>query len=507
MTWTLSRRIAAGYAVGLVLLVVLAVFAAAELRQVSRSYQESIDGALALRFRMTQAVSDFRRANVDYLGGLLRPSAREAATRDSVVARVRGELTAMIAASTESAEREALSVALGLLREWDDSSAEALRLAGAGRMADALRIRESRTAPLRDSLRDVLEEAAVRAAARAESSQREAALTAGRARGLLLAGTALALVVGLLAGVLLFRAIAGPLRETGAVLATSSAQILSATTEQASGAAETSTAVAETVTTIEEVAQTAEQAALRAGAVAETARNAAELGIAGRKAVEDAVGSMGTVRSQVEVTASRILSLAEQAQEIGEIIASVNEVSERVHLLALNAAIEAARAGEQGRGFSVVAAEIRALSDQSKRSTQEVRQILGEIQRATSAAVMAIEQGSKQVSLVERQVTDAGETIRGLSEAVDDAAQAAAQIAASAGQQAGGLAQVREAMANIRTAAQQNLVATQQTERTARDLAGTGTRLAGLIGVTASANGATRRAASRAGRRDHEEGG
>src|SRR5207253_3710370 len=104
-----------------------------------------------------------------------------------------------------------------------------------------------------------------------------------------------------------------------------------------------------------------------------------EVGKAGRKSGEDSGAALGTVREQVESTAENILALAEQAQAIGEIIATVNDIAEQTNLLALNAAIEASRAGEQGKGFSVVAGEVKVLADQSKKATAQVRQILGDI--------------------------------------------------------------------------------------------------------------------------------
>ena len=121
---------------------------------------------------------------------------------------------------------------------------------------------------------------------------------------------------------------------------------------------------------------------------------------------------MSTVKEQVESLAENVLALTEQAQQIGEIIATVNKIAEQTNLLSLNAAIEAARAGEHGKGFSVVASEIKVLADQSKKATAQVRQILGDVQKATGSAVLAAEDGTKSVSGAIKVVNQSGETIR-----------------------------------------------------------------------------------------------
>jgi methyl-accepting chemotaxis protein len=172
--------------------------------------------------------------------------------------------------------------------------------------------------------------------------------------------------------------------------------------------------------------------------------------------------------------------LAEQAQAIGEIIATVNDIAEQTNLLALNAAIEASRAGEHGKGFAVVASEVKALADQSKRATAQVRQILGEIQKATNTAVLSTEEVTKGVASAIWAGCQSGQTINTLADTLADAAQAAAQIAASAGQQATGMAQINHAMKNLDQVARQNLDATRQVERAAENLNALGTRLAGL---------------------------
>ena len=100
---------------------------------------------------------------------------------------------------------------------------------------------------------------------------------------------------------------------------------------------------------------------------------------------------------------------------VGEIVETVNDLSEQSNLLAVNASIEAAKAGEQGRGFAVVASEVRTLAEQSKRATQQIRSILGDIQKATQTAVMSTEEGTKRakdglgaIKSVRDTITDLG---------------------------------------------------------------------------------------------------
>lgn len=481
MHWTVSRRIAVGFALGLGLVIVVTALGAWALLQTSRSYQKTLDDERQTLVPALEAESETRRAQLDYLRFLLGPAEEHARSQDSTLALARGRVEQLRDASPTPEARSNWSEALAALARWDQAARASMAAARSGRQPEALRIRDQQATPARDVMRQEMRAGIDRIQQRTETEVLSAAAAAGRMRTLLLLGGLLALIVGATAAVLLNRAVSGPLKETTGVLASSAAEILAATTQQASGASESSAAVAETVTTVEEVTQTAEQATQRARAVADSSQRAAEIGKAGRRAVEESVTGMSGVKEQVGSIAESILALAEQAQAIGEIIASVNDIAEQTNLLALNAAVEAARAGEQGRGFAVVAGEVKSLAEQSKKATIEVRRILGEIQRATSSAVMTTEQGTKQVAATTKQVTEAGETIRALTDAVAEAAQAAAQIVASAGQQATGMAQIRQAIGNIHEATQQNLASTKQAERAAQDLNALGGKLLELV--------------------------
>lgn len=265
--------------------------------------------------------------------------------------------------------------------------------------------------------------------------------------------------------------------EAVASLSGATSEIMATTQQQSASATESAAAVTETVATVDEVTQTSQQTASHASAVATASRRSLEVSASGRQAVDETVGAMALVKRQVGSIADRILALSEQAQTVGQIITTVNEIAEQSNLLALNAAIEAARAGEHGRGFAVVAQEVRSLAEQSKRATAQVRAILGDIQKSTAAAVLATEEGGKAVTSAVDTARVAGERIDQLAATIADAARAAELIVTATQQQVTGIGQIAQAMRAIDQATSQTVEGTRQSERAARDLGGLATRL------------------------------
>jgi methyl-accepting chemotaxis protein len=269
--------------------------------------------------------------------------------------------------------------------------------------------------------------------------------------------------------------------EAVASLSGATSEIMATTQEQSASATQSAAAVTETVATVDEVTQTSQQTASHASAVATASRRSLEVSASGRQAVDETVGAMALVKRQVGSIADRILALSEQAQTVGQIITTVNEIAEQSNLLALNAAIEAARAGEHGRGFAVVAQEVRSLAEQSKRATAQVRAILGDIQKSTAAAVLATEEGGKAVTSAVDTARVAGERIDQLAATIADAARAAELIVTATQQQVTGIGQIAQAMRAIDQATSQTVEGTRQSERAARDLSGLATRLRDAI--------------------------
>jgi len=270
------------------------------------------------------------------------------------------------------------------------------------------------------------------------------------------------------------------MRELGegvSVLSASANEITASTAQVAASSTQTASAVGETSATAEEVKQTAKLAADKAIHVQETANKTVQISQKGLKAMDDSIQAMHQIQEQMDAIAQSTLRLADQGLAIGEIIATVGDLADQSNVLSVNAAIEAARAGEEGAGFRVVAQEIRSLADQSKQATVQVRALLGDIQKATTSAVMATEQGGKTVRVGVRLAEGAAESIRSMATSIAESADAATQIAASAHQQAVGMDQVAFAMENINQASAQNVAASRQTEAAALDLQALGQNL------------------------------
>jgi len=277
------------------------------------------------------------------------------------------------------------------------------------------------------------------------------------------------------------RKVVDELREGLQVLGAAGQEILASTSDLAATSAESATSVAETTATVEEVRQTAHVASSSAQRVAASAARAAEISGEGTAASGAVSGGMQRIRDEMRAIGERMTRLSEQTQAIGEIIAAVDAISEQSSMLAVNAAIQAARAGAEGKGFAVVADEVKYLAGQSRNATKQVRAILSDVQNATTAAVMAVEQASKAVDAGSAQSQRAGSSIETLTAQISGAAQAAMNIATSSKEQLLGMDQVALAMEQIKSASADSAAQARQLEKAARNLNDLGRRLTDVV--------------------------
>ncbi|MEY4532101.1 MAG: hypothetical protein RLZZ156_2824 [Deinococcota bacterium] len=260
-------------------------------------------------------------------------------------------------------------------------------------------------------------------------------------------------------------------------LSSASTQMQSSSQAQAGSVQQQFAAIAQTSATVDEVQTTTEQALEYAIQTREAAQGIARVVELGVEATVAANQSMADIKFRVGDIAENILALSEQTQAIGEIIATVAKLADQSNLLALNAAIEAARAGEHGKGFSVVALEIRTLSEQSKFATLQVRDLLSEIQRATNNAVMTTEQGIKVADAGVDSIARVSEVITQLNSAIENAAQNAYLISASVQQHSVGMQQISSAMQSLRSNAERTLETSSSSKSAAEELSSLASRL------------------------------
>lgn len=271
--------------------------------------------------------------------------------------------------------------------------------------------------------------------------------------------------------------------ELGSELSTSATQMQLASQQQASGATQQASAISEVSTTIEELGSTASQIAQSSGQVAGAAQQTLENLSSGQDAVDESIQAMERIRTRVQDVSERVLGLGERSQQIGEIIDLIDDISDETHLLALNAAIEAAGAGEHGRRFAVVAAEVKNLANRALVAAREVRGVIAEMRQATTSAVLAAEEGGKEVERGVELAHRAGQVMDTIVIVAERTAQSAAEISLATAQQQSASEQVVETMREVADVARQSAAGARHMADSAATLTAIADRLHGISHV------------------------
>ena len=226
-------------------------------------------------------------------------------------------------------------------------------------------------------------------------------------------------------------------------------------------AIQTASSMVEMNATTEEIGKTAKQSA-------ELARFVKEAANEGRVAVSGTVEGMRKIEIAVDEAKVALGELSDRSQEIGEIVRVIDEIAGQTYLLALNAAIIAAQAGERGKGFAVVADEIRDLSERTSVSTDEIRTLILNVQRA-------VERAAEQMTISSDRVFDgvgltarAEQTLDKILEITARSTNSIAEIARATDEQSRGSAAATAAIEEVTKMVQQTATFTQEQSQTAR---------------------------------------
>ena len=226
-------------------------------------------------------------------------------------------------------------------------------------------------------------------------------------------------------------------------------QVAGSINEIAEGASKQLQAVDEASAVVEQMSAGIQEAAASSNQVADHSAQAAAKAKDGNQSVGKAVTQMTQIEQKVSNSAQVVAKLGERSKEIGQIVDTISGIAGQTNLLALNAAIEAARAGEQGRGFAVVADEVRKLAEQSQEAAQKIAELIGAIQSDTEKAVVAMGEGTREVSVGAEVVAEAGETFKEIVELVENVSEQVKEISAAMQQMASGSQQIVESVQTI----------------------------------------------------------
>ncbi len=204
---------------------------------------------------------------------------------------------------------------------------------------------------------------------------------------------------------------------------------------------------ADTVATAsEEMAATSSDIANNCHHAAESSNHASRTAQAGAAIVKNTVEGMNRIANKVRSSASVVEQLGTRSDQIGAIVATIEDIADQTNLLALNAAIEAARAGEQGRGFAVVADEVRALAERTTKATREIGEMIKSIQGETRLAVSAMVEGVNEVERGTSEAAKSGQALEEILSQINEVTGQINQIATAAEEQT---ATTREISNNI----------------------------------------------------------
>jgi CHASE3 domain sensor protein len=469
--WTFGRKLALGFAVPTLVLLVVGFFGNQSIERLIAN-DVLVDQSSQMRLRLEQLLRAVTEA--------------EASARGFVITGREDYLEPLKAAQGEIVERlgDARSLAAdnpAQLRRLEQlqplvdeklgqvlASIEDRRTKGAE--AGLAAVQEGTGRRLMDSIRRGVAEIDADEKTRLAERNKEAQASAGVAQSIIFWGSGLGLLFVVAVAWLISRSLTQQVGSAVRHIQSSSAELQSAANQQATGAREQATAMNEITTPISELLATSRQISDRAPRVSAIAETTAGAARAGDLTVEKGRDAVAGIRHQVDLIVSHMLELGKKSQQIGGVLDIVSELAEQTNILAINATIEAAGAGDAGKRFAVVADEIRKLADRVGGSTKEIRSLVEEVRGAVNTTVMTTEMGSKAVEAGTRQFNEVTQAFKQISAQVLTANEAAREIGLSTKQQSTAVEQVNMAITNVAQATKESEISTGQTLQTASEL-------------------------------------
>lgn len=264
--------------------------------------------------------------------------------------------------------------------------------------------------------------------------------------------------------------------------ASSSTQILANASTMSQGISKQSDETTQIAGAMEEMTKTIMDATQQASAVSNEARAASQDAVNGGEIVRETIVGMAAIATSVMKSARTIEELGKSSEQIGNVIAVIDEIADQTNLLALNAAIEAARAGESGKGFAVVADEVRKLAERTQKATKEIATTIERIQTDTREAVSAMHQGRQEVERGTQAAQRAQQALERIIERSSSVSTIITHIAAASEEQASTSSEISRNVDNISRVADESAQMTKEIEHAIQDLKRLTAELQKLVG-------------------------
>lgn len=486
--WTFGRKIAAGFALAFLLLVVIGVVAYRSINSLANT-SKLVTHTHEVLESISEMVSLLKDAETGQRGYVItgdEPFLEPYKSAINGLPKLIEKLRTLTAGNPSHQRR--ISEAEPLIKAKLEELQQTIDLRRKGDVAQVTQIvRGGAGKKLMDDLRMIAAQMEQEARELLVKRAEEVEAASGSAQQTIIYGTLLCLLLVTVAAFTITRSLSGQIGSAVRHVQSSSVELQSTANQQASGAKESSTAMNEITTTISELLATSRQIAESAQRVAHIAEETSKAARSGDQTVEKAHESVTGIKRQVDLIVTHMLDLGKKSQQIGGILEIINELAEQTNILAINATIEAAGAGDAGKRFAVVADEIRKLADRVAGSTREIRALIEEIRAAVNTTVMATEGGTKAVDLGARQFAEVTTSLKQITSLLGTTTEAAREIELSTKQQATAVEQVNVAISSVAQATRETEAGLTQTLQTATQLTGLSRELTRLIQPTASA--------------------
>lgn len=205
----------------------------------------------------------------------------------------------------------------------------------------------------------------------------------------------------------------------------------------------------QTAKAMEEMAAGIQRIAEATSSVSETSLSTFKEVDNGNQVIVQAIKQMQYTRESVGQTAKELTHLEEYSNKIGDIVTLIKEISNQTQLLSLNASIEAARAGEQGRGFGVVASEVKKLAEESTASSEQISNLVKDVQIMVQTAVQRMNKGVMDVEQAEDIMNQAGTVFTKIMEMNGSVSNEIFEISTAAEQISAGTEEVSASMSEV----------------------------------------------------------